>query len=53
VVVPTAWVAEIVGSRRKEYSGPITVSATATIKALAVGNGYSQSSIAVGLYTIH
>ncbi|MFB3815423.1 MAG: chitobiase/beta-hexosaminidase C-terminal domain-containing protein [Terriglobales bacterium] len=35
------------------YSGPITVSATTTIKAIAAGGGFAQSSVAVGTYTIN
>lgn len=34
------------------YSAPITVSATTTLKAIAAGSGFVQSSVAVGLYTI-
>ena len=35
------------------YSGPITVSQTETIEAIATATGYSTSSIAIALYTIH
>jgi subtilase family serine protease len=34
------------------YTGPITVSSTTTIKAIAAGNGYGASSVASGTYTI-
>jgi glucosylceramidase len=35
------------------YSAPISVSATTTIQAIATASGYSQSSIATGLYSIN
>jgi hypothetical protein len=35
-----------------QYSGPFTVSTTATIKAIAAGGGYLASPIASGTYTI-
>ncbi|WP_263357056.1 beta strand repeat-containing protein [Acidicapsa ligni] len=34
------------------YSGPITVSSTETVKAIATGNGYTDSSVASVTYTI-
>ena len=35
------------------YTGPIAVAATTTIKAMAAGNGYEASSIAIGRYIIN
>jgi hypothetical protein len=35
------------------YSGPISVSATTTLKAIALASGYSPSAIAVGTFTIN
>ncbi len=32
---------------------PIVISTTTTVKTMASGNGFSQSSVAVGTYTIH
>jgi len=34
------------------YTGPITVATTTTLKAIAAGNGYSQSAVATASYTI-
>ncbi|MEI6520795.1 MAG: chitobiase/beta-hexosaminidase C-terminal domain-containing protein, partial [bacterium] len=35
-----------------QYTGPITVSSTSTIKAIAYRSGYTQSDIATGSYTV-
>ena len=35
-----------------KYTGPFTVSSTATVFALAVGNGYGTSTVGGGVYTI-
>jgi hypothetical protein len=34
------------------YAGPITVSATTTVKAIALATGFTESGIASGVYTI-
>ncbi len=35
-----------------QYTGPITVSTTTTVKSIAVGGGYGASTVASGTYTI-
>jgi YVTN family beta-propeller protein len=34
------------------FSGPVTISSTTTLKAIAVASGYSNSTVATGTYTI-
>ena len=46
VTQPTAIASE-------QYSGPITVSSTQTITALAIASGYSTSTVLSGTYTIN
>ncbi len=36
----------------EQYSGPFTLSASATVEAIAISSGYSSSSIAVENYTV-
>jgi hypothetical protein len=36
----------------KQYTGPITVSTTSTVQAIASGNGYGASGTATGIYRI-
>jgi hypothetical protein len=36
----------------QQYTAPITVSTTTTIQAIAIGNGYGTSGIAMGIYKI-
>jgi hypothetical protein len=36
-----------------QYTGPITISATTKLQAIAAGNGYAPSSAAFGIYTIN
>jgi hypothetical protein len=36
----------------KQYTGPITVSSSQTLKAIATASGHSTSSVAVAVYTI-
>jgi len=40
------------GGSTLQYSGPITVAATQTIKAVATASGYSASNVATATYTI-
>jgi hypothetical protein len=36
-----------------EYTGPITVSSTETVKAMAIAPGYSASAVGSAAYTVH
>ena len=38
--------------RQPQYTGPIMVSTTTTINAIAAGGSYSTSTVASGTYTI-
>jgi Chitobiase/beta-hexosaminidase C-terminal domain/Bacterial lectin len=41
-----------VGGSTAQYTGPLTVSSTRTIKAIATASGYSNSAVASATYTI-